>query len=54
MVPGASVSGLWFGHSEARYFQLGRVGADQVAEFVLADHKQSLNRSAHTAGQTLS
>jgi 5-methyltetrahydrofolate--homocysteine methyltransferase len=32
MVPGASVSGLWFGHPDARYFQLGRVGLDQVAD----------------------
>lgn len=30
MVPAASVSGLYFGHSEARYFTVGRVGQDQT------------------------
>jgi hypothetical protein len=31
--PGASVSGLYFGHPQARYFSVGRVGRDQVADY---------------------
>ena len=30
MVPAASVSGLYFGHPQARYFMVGRLGQDQV------------------------
>jgi len=33
MSPAASVSGLLFGHPRARYFAVGRVGADQVADY---------------------
>jgi 5-methyltetrahydrofolate--homocysteine methyltransferase len=33
MLPAASVSGLYFSHPEARYFTVGRVGADQVADY---------------------
>jgi 5-methyltetrahydrofolate--homocysteine methyltransferase len=33
MHPAASVSGLYFSHPEARYFQVGRIGADQVADY---------------------
>jgi 5-methyltetrahydrofolate--homocysteine methyltransferase len=33
MRPGASVSGLYFGHPEARYFTVGRVDRDQVATY---------------------
>jgi 5-methyltetrahydrofolate--homocysteine methyltransferase len=33
MVPGASVSGVYFGHPEARYFSVGRVGRDQVEDY---------------------
>jgi 5-methyltetrahydrofolate--homocysteine methyltransferase len=33
MVPGASVSGLYFGHPQARYFTVGRVDRDQVADY---------------------
>ncbi|MEM1207152.1 MAG: methionine synthase [Acidobacteriota bacterium] len=32
MTPAASVSGLYFSHPESRYFGIGRVGADQVAD----------------------
>ena len=32
-MPAASVSGLYFSHPEARYFQVVRVGADQVADY---------------------
>jgi 5-methyltetrahydrofolate--homocysteine methyltransferase len=35
--PGPSVSGLYFGHPQARYFSVGRVGKDQVADY--ADRK---------------
>jgi len=31
--PGASVSGLYFGHPSARYFSIGRVGRDQVEDY---------------------
>jgi 5-methyltetrahydrofolate--homocysteine methyltransferase len=33
MHPAASVSGLYFGHPEARYFALGRLGRDQVEDY---------------------
>jgi 5-methyltetrahydrofolate--homocysteine methyltransferase len=32
-IPAASVSGLYFGHPQARYFSVGRVGRDQVADY---------------------
>ena len=33
MTPAASVSGLYFAHPEARYFGVGRIGRDQVADY---------------------
>ena len=33
MTPAASVSGLYFAHPQSRYFTIGRIGADQVAEY---------------------
>ncbi|MGY1776244.1 methionine synthase [Geodermatophilus sp. SYSU D00804] len=33
MWPGAAVSGLYFSHPEARYFNLGRLGRDQVEDY---------------------
>jgi 5-methyltetrahydrofolate--homocysteine methyltransferase len=33
MTPAASVSGLYFAHPEARYFSVGRIGSDQVADY---------------------
>jgi 5-methyltetrahydrofolate--homocysteine methyltransferase len=33
MIPGASVSGLYFGHPAARYFNVGRIGRDQVDDY---------------------
>ena len=33
MTPGSSVSGLYFGHPQARYFSVGRIGRDQVADY---------------------
>ena len=35
MVPGASVSGIYLGHPEARYFAVGRVGRDQVEDYAV-------------------
>ena len=31
--PPPSVSGLYFGHPQARYFSVGRIGRDQVADY---------------------
>ena len=33
MIPGASVSGLYFWHPEAKYFGLGRIGRDQLEDY---------------------
>jgi 5-methyltetrahydrofolate--homocysteine methyltransferase len=33
MTPAASVSGLYFAHPEARYFNVGRIGKDQVEDY---------------------
>jgi 5-methyltetrahydrofolate--homocysteine methyltransferase len=33
MWPGSSVSGLYFAHPESRYFTLGKIGRDQVADY---------------------
>jgi 5-methyltetrahydrofolate--homocysteine methyltransferase len=33
MTPAASVSGLLFAHPSARYFSVGRIGADQAADY---------------------
>ena len=33
MTPTASVSGLYFAHPDARYFAIGRIGADQAADY---------------------
>jgi len=33
MHPGASVSGLYFAHPQARYFNVGRIDRDQVADY---------------------
>ncbi len=33
MTPAASVSGLYFAHPEARYFNVGRIDRDQVADY---------------------
>jgi 5-methyltetrahydrofolate--homocysteine methyltransferase len=35
MWPGASVSGLYFAHPEARYFAVGKIGRDQVLDYHL-------------------
>ena len=33
MLPAASVSGLYFAHPQARYFNIGRLGQDQVEDY---------------------
>jgi 5-methyltetrahydrofolate--homocysteine methyltransferase len=33
MTPPPSVSGLYFGHPQARYFSVGRIGRDQVSDY---------------------
>ena len=33
MWPGASVSGVYYGHPQAQYFVVGRLGRDQVADY---------------------
>lgn len=33
MTPHASVSGLMFAHPQARYFELGKIGEDQLADY---------------------
>jgi 5-methyltetrahydrofolate--homocysteine methyltransferase len=33
MTPAASVSGLYFAHPAARYFNVGRIGRDQVEDY---------------------
>ncbi len=35
MWPGSSVSGLYFAHPESRYFTLGRIDKDQVADYAV-------------------
>jgi 5-methyltetrahydrofolate--homocysteine methyltransferase len=48
MMPGASVSGIYLAHSEARYFSVGRVARDQVEDYAtrkgvsLAEAERSL------------
>jgi 5-methyltetrahydrofolate--homocysteine methyltransferase len=33
MLPAASVSGLYFGHAQARYFNVGRIAKDQLEDY---------------------
>jgi len=33
MTPAASVSGLYFSHPEAKYFNVGRIGRDQLVDY---------------------
>jgi len=35
MDPGASVSGLYFSHPQAKYFAVGKIGRDQVEDYAL-------------------
>jgi 5-methyltetrahydrofolate--homocysteine methyltransferase len=33
MLPASSVSGIYLGHPEARYFNVGRIGHDQLEDY---------------------
>jgi 5-methyltetrahydrofolate--homocysteine methyltransferase len=33
MMPGSAVSGLYFSHPDAKYFAVGKIGTDQVADY---------------------
>jgi 5-methyltetrahydrofolate--homocysteine methyltransferase len=33
MLPAASVSGIYLSHPEARYFNVGRIGRDQLEDY---------------------
>ena len=35
MTPAASVSGFYLAHPEARYFNVGRIGEDQLADWAV-------------------
>jgi 5-methyltetrahydrofolate--homocysteine methyltransferase len=37
MWPAASVSGFYLAHPDARYFAVGRIGDDQLADFARRD-----------------
>lgn len=49
MLPEASVCGLYFAHPESKYFELGKIGEDQVA-----DYAKRKNIDAETAKKLLS
>jgi 5-methyltetrahydrofolate--homocysteine methyltransferase len=35
MMPPASVSGLYLSHPQAKYFNVGRVGRDQIEDYAV-------------------
>jgi 5-methyltetrahydrofolate--homocysteine methyltransferase len=35
MLPAASVSGIYLGHPETKYFAIGRVGRDQAEDYAV-------------------
>ena len=39
MVPTAAVSGLYFAHPKARYFAVGKINKDQVADYAARKHR---------------
>ena len=49
MTPAASVSGLYLSHPQARYFTVGRLGEDQIAE--LRSAKGAVRRVARAVAQ---
>ena len=52
MWPGSSVSGLYFAHPQSRYFSLGKIDRDQVADY--ADRKgMSVKDTERWLGQNL-
>ena len=40
MMPAASVSGLYFSHPQAKYFNVGRIGRDQVEDYAAPQGRQ--------------
>jgi 5-methyltetrahydrofolate--homocysteine methyltransferase len=52
MYPAASVSGYYFSHPESKYFNLGRIGKDQVAEYSKRKNI-SFERAEKLLGQNL-
>jgi 5-methyltetrahydrofolate--homocysteine methyltransferase len=52
MWPGSSVSGLYFAHPQARYFALGKIGRDQVADYA-ARKQMSLSEAERWLGPNL-
>jgi 5-methyltetrahydrofolate--homocysteine methyltransferase len=47
MTPTASVSGLYFAHPDARYFAVGRIGADQLEDYAarMGTTREEIQRS---------
>ena len=43
MWPGSSVSGIYFAHPESRFFSLGKIDRDQVADY---QERKSMNLAA--------
>mgnify|MGYP000424135042 CR=1 FL=1 len=37
-LPAASVSGLYFSHPQAKYFNVGRIGRDQLEDYAKRKH----------------
>jgi 5-methyltetrahydrofolate--homocysteine methyltransferase len=52
MWPGSSVSGLYFAHPESRYFSLGKIDRDQVADYS-ERKKMSVAEAERWLGQNL-
>jgi 5-methyltetrahydrofolate--homocysteine methyltransferase len=52
MTPAASVSGLYIAHPEARYFNLGKIGRDQVEDYARRTGK-SLSETERWLGPNL-
>ena len=46
MTPAASVSGLYFAHPQARYFTVGRIGEDQIAQLCAPQRAADRRRRA--------
>jgi 5-methyltetrahydrofolate--homocysteine methyltransferase len=49
MLPAASVSGLYFSHPEAKYFNVGRIGRDQLEAYARASACRSRRPSGGSA-----
>ena len=53
MWPGSSVSGLYFAHPESRYFSLGKIDRDQVADYHERKGNEPSPRSSDGSDQNL-